>query len=86
MMPKLMAGLMMLFGSRSSCRRRVDRAARRDRLERSLARAAAGADHRLAVALYQRLGFILTMTLLVFTLLVVVERRVRCVPRPTASG
>jgi hypothetical protein len=28
-----------------------------------------------AIALYQRLGFILTMTLLVFTLLIVVERK-----------
>ena len=41
----------------------------------------------LAIALYQRLGFILTMSLLVFALLV--GRRAQatcCAPRPTASA
>ena len=75
MMPKLMAGLMMLFalivivtGSQSQPIGTID---------------FSGWGHAallvlitgLAAASYQRLGFLITMALLVFALLVVVERR-----------
>jgi hypothetical protein len=75
MMPKLMAGLMMLFalvvmatGGQSQPIQEID---------------FSGWGHAallvlitgLATAAYQRLGFLITMALLVFALLVVVERR-----------
>jgi hypothetical protein len=75
MMPKLMAGLMMLFaaiiiaGAASS--RPFAELDWSDRLHAVLVVVIAG----VAIALYQRLGFLVTMALLVFTLLTVVERR-----------
>jgi putative tricarboxylic transport membrane protein len=75
MMPKLMAGLMMAFaaaiiiGAASSPKLAgIDWS---DRGHAALVVLATAA----AVALYQPLGFLITMTLLVFSLLVVVERR-----------
>jgi Tripartite tricarboxylate transporter TctB family len=75
MMPKLMAGLVMLFGALivigaagSEELRKIDWSDRGHAALLVLITA-------LAVALYQPLGFLITMTLLVFTLLVVVERR-----------
>ena len=75
MMPKLAAGLMMLFaglvalaGSASPELRSIDW---RDRGHAALVVAIAAA----AVAAYRPLGFLITMAALVFTLLVVVERR-----------
>ena len=75
MLPKLMAGLMMLFaalivmGAGSS-----QKFAEIDWSDRGHA-ALLVLITAVAVALYQPLGFLITMTLLVFTLLVVVERR-----------
>jgi Tripartite tricarboxylate transporter TctB family len=75
MMPKLMAGLMMLFaalvmaGAASSQEfSTIDWSDRGHAVQLVLITA-------VAVWLYQPLGFLITMTLLVFTLLVVVERR-----------
>jgi hypothetical protein len=75
MLPKLMAGLMMLFaaliviGAGSSQKfAEIDWS---DRGHAALLVLITG----VAVSLYQPLGFLITMTLLVFTLLVVVERR-----------
>ena len=75
MMPKLAAGLMMLFaalviagGSPSQNFSAIDWS---DRGHAALVVVIAGA----AVAAYRPLGFLITMTLLLFTLLVVVERR-----------
>ena len=79
MMPKLMAGLMIVFaviilaGAASS--RPFAAIDWSGRLHALLVVVITGA----AVALYQRLGFLLTMALLVFTLLIAVERR-RLVP------
>lgn len=78
MMPKLVAGLMMVFalaimlGADSRPFADIDWS---DRWHALLLVAITA----VAVALYQRLGFLITMALLVFTLLVVVERR-RLVP------
>jgi hypothetical protein len=75
MMPKLMAGLMMVFaaliiaGAASS--RPLAEIDWSERLHALLVVVIAAG----AIALYQRLGFLITMALLVFTLLVVVERR-----------
>ena len=75
MMPKLMAGLMIAFAAAIlAAGRTSQRLAEIDWSDRW---------HALLVVLitaagiyaYQRLGFLVTMTLLVFTLLVVVERR-----------
>lgn len=79
MMPKLMAGLMMIFalalilGARDS--RPFMEIDWSDRWHALLLVAITA----VAIAFYQRLGFLVTMSLLVFTLLVVVERR-RLVP------
>ena len=76
MMPKLMAALMMAVRALIM----VARAARARRSRRSTGatvacRAAACVITAAAVASYQPLGFLITMALLVFALLVVVERR-----------
>src|SRR5262245_48406340 len=75
MMPKLMAGLMMAFGlvvmlgaASSQLLADIDWSDRGHAVLVVLATAA-------AIALYQPLGFLITMTLLVFSLLVVAERR-----------
>ena len=75
MMPKLMAGLMMLFavlvmigGGTSEPFAALDWSDRWHALLVGLITAA-------AVFAYQRIGFLLTMSLLVFALLVIVERR-----------
>jgi hypothetical protein len=75
MMPKLMAGLMILFaalilaGAATSQEfSRIDWSDRGHAAQLVLVTA-------VAVWLYQPLGFLITMTLLVFALLVVVERR-----------
>jgi hypothetical protein len=75
MMPKLATALMMLFaaliavfGARSQKLSDIDW---RDRGHAALVVATTAA----AVAAYRPLGFLLTMTLLVFALLVIVERR-----------
>jgi len=75
MMPKLMAGLMMAFalvliaGAGSSpALASIDWS---DRTHAALVVAATAA----ATALYRPLGFLITMSLLIFSLLVVVERR-----------
>jgi hypothetical protein len=75
MMPKLVTGLMMAFAlvlmlgaAQSQPFAAIDWS---DRVHALLLLVIAAA----AVSLYQRLGFLLTMPLLVFTLLVVVERR-----------
>jgi Tripartite tricarboxylate transporter TctB family len=75
MMPKLMAGLMMLFaaaiiigGATSEPFAKIDWS------DRGHAALVVGIT-AVAAALYQRLGFLITMVLLVFTLLVVVERQ-----------
>ena len=75
MMPKLMAGLMIAFaaaivavGHASQRLSGIDWSDRWHALLVVLITAA-------AIYAYQRLGFLVTMTLLVFTLLVVVERR-----------
>jgi hypothetical protein len=75
MLPKLMAGLMIFFaalivmGAGSS--RKFAEIDWSDRGHAALLVLITA----IAVALYQPLGFLITMTLLVFTLLVVVERR-----------
>ncbi len=75
MMPKLMAGLMMLFAAiiifGAAASRPFAELDWSDRLHAVLVVIIAAA----AIALYQRLGFLVTMALLVFTLLTVVERR-----------
>jgi hypothetical protein len=75
MMPKLMAGLMMAFavvlvasGGSSQELAAIDWS---DRTHAALVVLAAAA----AITLYRPLGFLITMTLLVFSLLVLVERR-----------
>jgi Tripartite tricarboxylate transporter TctB family len=75
MMPKLMAGLMMAFavslivsGASSMELARIDWS---DRTHAALVVLAAAA----AITLYRPLGFLITMTLLIFSLLVLVERR-----------
>jgi len=75
MMPKLMAGLMMAFavvlvagGGSSQELATIDWS---DRTHAALVVVAAAA----AITLYRPLGFLITMTLLVFSLLVLVERR-----------
>ena len=75
MMPKLMAGLMMAFavailitGQTSQRLAAIDWSDRWHALLVVLITAA-------GIYAYQRLGFLLTMSLLVFTLLIVVERR-----------
>lgn len=75
MMPKLMAGLLIAFsllvmaaGGDSPPVTAIDWS---DRGHAALLVFITG----IAVALYQRLGFLITMSLLVFSLLVVVERR-----------
>jgi hypothetical protein len=75
MMPKLAAGLMMLFAAliaagaaKSGPLAAVDWS---DRRHAALVVLVTG----IAVAAYQPLGFVITMTALVFALLVVVERR-----------
>jgi Tripartite tricarboxylate transporter TctB family len=75
MMPKLMAGLMMAFavvlvagGGSSQELATIDWS---DRTHAALVVLAAAA----AITLYRPLGFLITMTLLVFSLLVLVERR-----------
>ncbi len=75
MMPKLVTGLMMAFGlalvlgaAQSQPFAEIDWSDRNHALLVLIIAA-------VATSLYQKLGFILTMTLLVFTLLTVVERR-----------
>ena len=75
MMPKLLAALMMLFAAiiavgagTGQALGEIDWSDRGHAVLLVLVTA-------VAVALYQPLGFLITMTLLVFTLLVVVERR-----------
>ena len=75
MMPKLMAGLMMLFAAIII----INAASGRPFAEIEWS----GRSHAIlvvlitavAISLYQRLGFLVTMALLVFALLTVVERR-----------
>ncbi len=75
MMPKLMAGLMMLFAAIIVIGAGTGRAfSEIDWSDRGHA-ALLVLITACAVAVYQTLGFLITMTLLVFTLLVVVERR-----------
>jgi hypothetical protein len=75
MMPKLMAGLIMVFAALIVMSAAASRELREidwsDRGHAALLVVVTAA----AVALYRPLGFLITMTLLVFTLLVVVERR-----------
>ena len=75
MMPKLMVGLMIVFGIAlmlgGAASKPFAEIEWSDRNHALMLVAITG----VAAALYQRLGFILTMVLLVFTLLVVVERR-----------
>ena len=75
MMPKLMAGLMMVFavliiaaGAESQPFKTLDWSDRNHAMLLVTITA-------LAMAFYQTLGFLITMSLLVFTLLVVVERQ-----------
>ena len=74
MMPKLVAGLMMIFalaiilGADSRLFAQIDWS---DRWHALLLIAITA----VAIVFYQRLGFLITMALLVFTILVVVERR-----------
>ena len=75
MMPKLMAGLMMAFavvlivgGGSSQPLARIDWSDRTHAAFVVLATA-------VAITLYRPLGFLITMTLLVFSLLILVERR-----------
>ena len=75
MMPKLMAGLMMAFavslivsGASSAELASIDWSDRTHAAAVVLAAAA-------AITLYRPLGFLITMTLLIFSLLVLVERR-----------
>ena len=75
MMPKLLIGLMIVFGialllgaARSQPFAEIDWS---DRTHALLVVLIAG----VAISVYQWLGFIVTMTLLVFTLLMVVERK-----------
>jgi len=75
MMPKLMAGLMMAFAAAVIIGGAASRPfAEIDWSDRSHALLVLGITAA-AIALYQTLGFLITMALLVFTLLVVVERR-----------
>jgi len=74
MMPKLMAGLMMLFAALvvvGGSSRRFSEIDWSDRGHAALVVLIAAA----AVIAYRPLGFLITMALLVFALLVVVERR-----------
>ena len=75
MMPKLLAGLMMVFAAvvvlRASESPPLSSIDWSDRSHAALLVLITGA----AVAAYQPLGFLITMALLVFALLVVVERR-----------
>jgi len=75
MMPKLLVGLMIAFGIAlmlgSAASKPFAEIEWSDRNHALMLVAITG----VAAVLYQRLGFILTMVLLVFTLLVVVERR-----------
>jgi hypothetical protein len=76
MMPKLTASLMMLFAAAivATARRDSPPFSTIDWSDRSHAILVLVIT-AIAVALYQRLGFLITMSLLVFSLLVVVERR-----------
>jgi hypothetical protein len=75
MLPKLMAGLMMAFAAAVIIGGAASRPfAEVDWSDRSHALLVLGITAA-AIALYQTLGFLITMALLVFTLLVVVERR-----------
>src|SRR5262245_29749401 len=86
MMPKLMAGLMIAFaiavfvmGHASQRLAEIDWSDRWHALLVVLITAA-------GIYAYQRLGFLVTMTLLVFTLLVVVERRNALIAAAYAIG
>ncbi len=75
MLPKLMAGLMMAFAAAVIIGGAASRPfAEVDWSDRSHALLVLGITAA-AIALYQTLGFLITMALLVFTLLVAVERR-----------
>jgi hypothetical protein len=75
MLPKLMAGLMIAFAAAVIIGGAASRPfAETDWSDRSHALLVLGITAA-AIALYQTLGFLITMALLVFTLLVVVERR-----------
>lgn len=74
MMPKLAAGLMMLFAVLLAFAPSPVRAATLDWSDRNHA-AVVVLITAVAVAAYRPLGFLLAMSLLVFALLVVVERR-----------
>jgi len=75
MLPKLMAGLMMAFAAAVIIGGAASRPfAEIDWSDRSHALLVLGITAA-AIALYQTLGFLITMALLVFTLLVAVERR-----------
>jgi len=75
MLPKLMAGLMMAFAAAVIIGGAASRPfAEIDWSDRSHALLVLGIT-AVAIALYQTLGFLITMALLVFALLVVVERR-----------
>jgi hypothetical protein len=75
MLPKLMAGLMIAFAAAVIIGGAASRPfAEVDWSDRSHALLVLGITAA-AIALYQTLGFLITMALLVFTLLVVVERR-----------
>ena len=74
MMPKLAAGLMMLFAAMLMLAPSGVRAATLDWSDRNHA-ALVVVSTAVAVAAYRPLGFLLSMSLLIFALLVVVERR-----------
>lgn len=86
MMPKLMAGMMMAFAitvmataGNGQAFADIDWSDRWHALLVVIITA-------VAVAAYQRAGFLITMTLLVFTLLVVVERRSVLIAAPYSLG
>ena len=86
MMPKLAAGLMMLFAAliavSATGTQKFSDIDWSDRGHAALVVAITGA----AVAAYRPLGFLITMTLLVFLLLVVVERRNALIAAAYSAG
>jgi len=75
MMPKLLLVLMIVFGLVLVLSAGQSQPSRDDRLERRRPCAAGRADRRPGDLGLPVLGFIVTMTLLVFTLLIAVERK-----------
>ena len=75
MMPKLLLGLMILFGIALIFGAAGSRPFAEIEWSDGLHALMVVVISAIAISLYQKLGFILTMTLLVFTLLMVVERK-----------